>query len=114
MTNKMTYVQAIDIALEVVTNEEAHDRLEALKASLAKRNVSRSGKPTKTQVANESVKNAIADYLANGEAHTATEIGEAVGISNQKASALLRQMKENGLVDKYSDKRVTYFKATNC
>lgn len=110
MANKMTYVQAIDVALDCVTDEVARERLEALKASLNKR-YSSERKPTKKQVENGSIKGKIAEVLANGEQFTATAIGQAVGISNQKASALLKQMIENDhAVEKFNDGKVTYFR----
>ena len=41
---------------------------------------------------------------------TATEVGNKIGVSNQKASAYLRKLKEAGKVERVPDKRVTYFK----
>ena len=103
MTN-MTYAQAIDFALQILNEnvfegieEEkstAMERLEALKAQLAKRSSSKT--PTKTQKANEEVKAVIADVLAeSGEKMTVTEMiadERLSGYTNQKVSALLRQM----------------------
>ena len=45
---KMTYAQAIDIALETVVDEMAREKLEALKSQLAKRGTGKKT-PTKTQ-----------------------------------------------------------------
>ena len=110
MANKMTYVSAIsDVLNGVALTDEHIEKLTALKASLEKR---ASGKRsmTATQKANVSVKEAIAEFLGTVEFATATEIGDACGISNQKASALLKQMVESGSVEKFSEKRKTYFK----
>lgn len=106
---KMTYAVAIDSALDGVVTDEVREKLEALKASLARRN-SGSRKPTKSQRENETVK---ADILAllSGEGRQCKEIAETLGISGQKCSALLKQLVEGGLAEKYSEKRVTYFKA---
>ena len=52
----------------------------------------KSSKPTKNQVANEALKADILEFLADGEARTATEIANGIGVTVQKASALLRQM----------------------
>ena len=88
---------------------EIVEKLETLKAQLAKRNAGER-KPTKTQVANENVKAEILTFLANGEKHTATEIMTAVGIeSNQKATALLKQLKEAELITREEIKRKAYF-----
>lgn len=106
---KMTYAVAIDSALNGVVTDEVREKLEALKAQLAKRNKGER-KPTKTQRENEGVKAQIADLLTN-EGKQCKDIAEALGISGQKCSALLKQMVEAGLAEKYAEKRVTYFKA---
>ncbi len=64
---------------------------------LDNRNAKRSSKPTKTQVENETVKLDIIKFLAAcEEGTTATNIAGAVGISVQKASALCRQLVDEG------------------
>lgn len=108
----MTYVKAIEYVVENFGAEmsaEVVEKLEALKASVAKKNGAKSGKPTKTQVENEGIKAQILEVAV--EPMTATAIGEAVGIPCQKASALLKQMIEAGTVEKTVEKRVSYFKA---
>ena len=121
MTNNMTYAQAIDFALQVLNEnvfegieEEkstAMERLEALKAQLAKRSSSKT--PTKTQKANEEVKAVIADVLAeSGEKMTVTEMitdERLSGYTNQKVSALLRQMMKTGKVVKTLEGKKAYF-----
>lgn len=52
----------------------------------------KSSKPTKNQVANEGLKADILAILEDGKARTATEIANELGVTVQKASALLRQM----------------------
>ena len=110
MEKKMTYVDAINMAIEGNLTNEAIEKLEALMVSLQKRNAHKSGKPTKTQVANEAVKVAILEVLADGEAHQCKAVAEALGISPQKASALLSQLVKAEKVEKFAEKRVTYFK----
>lgn len=105
---KMTYAVAIDSALNGVVTDEVREKLEALKAQLAKRNKGER-KPTKTQRENEGVKAQIADLLTD-EGKQCKDIAEALGISGQKCSALLKQMVDAGLAEKYSEKRVTYFR----
>lgn len=111
MANKMTYVSVItDVLNGVALTDEHKEKLTALKASLEKR-ASGERKPTATQKANVAVKEAIAEFLGTVEFATATEVGKACGeISNQKASALLKQMVDEGTVEKFSEKRKTYFK----
>ena len=102
MTN-MTYAQALEIAINAVADETAKEKLEALKAQLAKRSSSKT--PTKTQKENEIIMEQIADALADiGEPTTVTNLikhgVEGFELTNQKASALLRKMVERGLVVK--------------
>lgn len=114
---KMTYAVAIDNALNGNITEEVRERLEALKASLAKRN-SGSGKksPTKTQKENEVLKGIIAEVLSTAEKFTVSEIIKAderlSGLSNQKVSALLRLMVEEGSALKNMEGKKAYFSAT--
>lgn len=72
-------------------------------------------KPTKTQIENEELKNKIVEYLvSSGASLTIVEIQKALGLeeSNQKMSALLKQLHDSGLVAKVYDKRKPYFSAT--
>lgn len=51
----------------------------------------KSSKPTKAQIENEGIKAQIVEYLGT-EPQTAREIAEGVGITTNKAAALLRAM----------------------
>ena len=106
---KLTYAMAIDFAINGNITDEVREKLEALKTQLAKRN-SGERKPTKTQRENEGVKAEILGVLSD-EGKQCKDIAEALGISGQKCSALLKQLVDAGLAEKYSEKRVTYFKA---
>ena len=79
---------------------------------LAKKNAS-DKKPTAQQTANEGIKTAILDGMTSGRFYTVTEIKkeipECTELSNQKVSALIRQLKDAGLVVKTEDKRKSYF-----
>lgn len=82
---------------------------------LAKKN-SADRKPTAVQVANESIKSVIVETLkAKGDKMTITEMqkanAELADFSNQRISALLKQLKEDGAVERVEEKRKAYFKA---
>lgn len=79
---------------------------------LAKKNASGERKPTATQKENEVIKGAILDVLADGEARTVTDILKGLDgdFTNQKISALVRQLIADGKVEKTVDKRKSYFK----
>ena len=77
-----------------------------------------SGKPTKTQAANVELKGTILKVLANygGEGRTISDLmkenPDVLGdYSNQKLSALMRQLVADGLVKKVVDKKKSYFSA---
>ena len=59
---KMTYVKALEIAIANIGEGEVADKLEALKASIAKKNGAER-KPTATQTANEGFKVAILEAM---------------------------------------------------
>ena len=67
-------------------------------AKLDTRNANRASRPSKVALANEPIKASILEFLANGETHIAKEIGEAVGITTFKASALCGQLAKDGKV----------------
>lgn len=105
---KMTYVSALDVAINAVSDTEVREKLEALRAQVAKKN-SAERKPSKAQVANEALKGEMVEWLTS--AKTAGEVAENFGITNQKASALLTSLVKGGQVERFTEKRKAYFKA---
>ncbi len=73
-----------------------------------------SKKPTANQVANEGLKDVILEVLKDSEGMTATAVlgasDEFAGLSNQKITALLRQLVLDGSVTKITDSKKTLFK----
>jgi predicted HTH transcriptional regulator len=114
---KMTYVNAIDNAIALFSqggqvdaeDRETVEKLEALKAQLAKRN-SGTHKPTKTQKENEGLKEDIFAFVSENGAKRAGDVASHFGISGQKATALLKQIVDSGRLEKYVEKRVTFFR----
>lgn len=81
---------------------------------LAKKN-SAEKKPTAVQIANEGVKSVILATLEkNGKMMTISEMqkaNEELGeLSNQRVSALIRQLIADGKVERIEEKRKAYFK----
>lgn len=70
-------------------------------------------KPTAQQTANEAVKTAILDGMEVNRLYTITElikeIPECADMTNQKVSALVRQLVDANSVAKTVDKRKSYF-----
>ena len=109
---KMTYVKALEIAIATVDNAEAKAKLTALQASIAKKN-SAERKPTATQTANAGFKVAIENGMELGKKYTITDlmksISELADLSNQRVSAIVRQMVESGTLVREEIKRKAYF-----
>ena len=89
-----TEVQTYELPVEFL--EFAASELE----KMDKANEKRKSKPSKTQLENAEIKERIRAYLsdnfAEDTAFTRDEIGEAIGISPNKASALARQLVADG------------------
>lgn len=109
--NKMTIAEqygAIIGKVKGILSDEEIKFLEERKAQHEKKNASR--KPTKTQEANEEIKNKILEAMEPNRAYTITEIQKMLGIeTNQKTSALVRQLKEANLIIRTEEKGKAYF-----
>ena len=98
--------EEVEVSVEEMT-EFLDGRIEALdKKSSAK-------KPTKVQEENEVLKAKIVEILTGAEPMTVSDILKAdeafAGMSNQKVSALARQLVEAGVVVKTTDKKKSFF-----
>ena len=110
---KMTYVDALNIALTAVSdNAEVTEKLTALREQIAKRNSTENRKPTKAQLANEEFKAKVLAVLTETPA-SVTEImakDESLSaLSNQKVSALVNALVEDGKATKTTEKRKSLF-----
>lgn len=110
---KITNVKALAYVLEnCELTAEVKAKLEKMKAQFEKKN-SAEKKPTATQVENEGIKNIILETLGE-KSMTISEIQKANAElgerSNQKISALLKQMIDNGSIVREEIKRKAYFK----
>ena len=111
---KMTNVKALEF---VLTNcnvpADVADKLTAMKASFEKK-ASAERKPTPTQQENTGYKAEILNLLADGNQYTITDIMKGVpsmsDLSNQRVSAIVRQLTLSGEVVRVEDKRKAYFK----
>ena len=112
MTKREMFVAIANVA-EVAANEEMMTFINHEIDLLDARKNNKSKGMTKTQKANEEVKAVIADVLAEtGEKMTVTEMladERLSGFTNQKISALLRQMVEAGRVVKTIEGKKAHF-----
>lgn len=83
---------------------------------LAKKNASGSGKQTASQIANEKIKEEILECMANEPTRlfTISEMQKVfeccADLSNQRVSALVRQLVADGKVERLEEKRKAYFR----
>ena len=114
MANKITKREVINamLANEVISaNSTWVAYLENELALIEKKAANK--KSTKTQEENKGIKSVILDTLASIGSGTITDIQNAnsdlAKLSNQKVSALVRQLVENGEVVKTTDKKKSIF-----
>ena len=113
MTNKMTQRDFYNEIIALAEANEREDIVEFAKGRIAVLD-KKSGnkKPTKTQEENAVLKNVILNTLTN-EGVTVTDLQnkneELSVLSNQRVSAILRQMVLDGKVVKVVEKKKAYF-----
>ena len=111
MAKKMTIVEKYEVIIAKAKGVLSEDEIKFLEERAemhSKKNANR--KPTKAQAENEEIKAKILAVMESGKAYTVTDIQKMVGLeSNQKASALVRQLKEADLVIRKEEKGKAYF-----
>ena len=113
MTEKMTNSKALAFVLGMEgIPSDVREKLVNIKASIDKKN-SAERKPTATQTENVGLKVAILEGMESGKAYTIgdlmKEIPALADLTNQRVSALVRQLKDEGLVTREEIKRKAYF-----
>ena len=113
MTKKMTKREMFEqIMANYNLTEDERNFINHELELLAKKN-SAEKKPTAVQVANEGLKTAILDFMVEGQKYTITDLMKSVpelaDLSNQRVSALVRQLKDSNLVVRTEEKRKAYF-----
>ena len=117
-TTKMTKATAWGIVKGIVENSNHPQTAELVAkidnelALLAKKN-SAEKKPTAQQTANIGIMSAIVEGMEPNRLYTVTEVIKSIpacaDMTNQRVSALLRQLVEGGKVKRTEDKRKAYF-----
>ena len=102
------------LAIEAVQNNEALvDFINHELELLAKKN-STDKKPTAVQTANEGIKSSIYEDMEDGRLYTITDmikdIPACAELTNQRVSALVRQMITDNKVERIEEKRKAYFR----
>lgn len=112
----MTKMTKIDMYEQILTHLTDADEIAFIKHEIeltAKKNASRSSKPTKVQAANVELMNEIYDFMEIGQRYTVTELTNAVpclnGLTVNKVNALVRGLKLDGRVVRSEEKGRAYF-----
>lgn len=123
MANKITKREMFRGVINFIENGEfAVEGLDSVKAiemlsheiELLERKNSSDKKPTAQQAVNNTIKDAIFNGMETNRLYTVTEIIKEVPecneLTNQRVSALMRQMVIDNLVEKIEEKRKSFFK----
>ena len=94
----MTRREFMEMVITETTNEEIKAFAESEIEKMDKANARRSEKRAERKAENEPIKEKIFEVLNSEDVTLASEVAEKVEISTQKASALLRQMVEDGKI----------------
>lgn len=108
MTKKEMFRKIAEVCAD---NEEI---VEFCNKEIERLNVSRSSsKPTKNQIENIEYKGVIIDALAKNPRMTISDLMRAdarlSALSNQRVNAIVIQLKQEGKVERTTDKRTAYF-----
>lgn len=112
---KMTKMQKFEMLskLDAVKSDPVLSEFVAHEMELLSKKNSAEKKPTAQQVANAGVQTAILNGMEDGKAYTITdiikEVPECADLTNQRVSALVRQLVDAGKVVRTEDKRKAYF-----
>lgn len=103
MEKKITYAQALTVAIKTVEDVEVRDRLADLKASLEKKASS------KKKTDNSALQTKVIEILAEG-AKTPSELVSLLGVDNtQKVAGVCKPLIEDGTIIKtVKGKKTTY------
>ena len=113
MAKKLTKVEMFNKIKAQLTDADEIAFLDHEIELVEKKNANKTSKPTKKQKENADLRDVIYDSMESGVQYTITDliksIPELADESNQRVSALVRQLKEAHLVNREEIKRVAYF-----
>lgn len=92
----MTQREFFEKVINANVSDELTEKAKELIAGLDKRNAQKSAKPSKTQLENEILKGKMLETLEKGRGYLAVEIASVMDFSTSKASALAKQLVNEG------------------
>lgn len=114
MATKITKREMFEAIKAVLTDEAQIAFIDHELELLAKKNAYKSDKPTKVQTANVALKERIIAIMASepNRLFTASEVLKALddeALSGSKVTAMLTQLKNDGVIVRTEDKRKAFF-----
>ena len=111
MANKMTKKDYFKVIMEKYPLTEAEREFCEKQIELLDKRNSGEKKPTATQIENEKIKVDLIEAMEPNMVYTITDLTKLfdVEISNQKMSALVKQLVLEGKVKRFEEKRKAYF-----
>ena len=112
-TKKLTKVEMYERVLTRLTNQDEIEFINHQIDLLKSKNANR--KPTTAQKENDGFKEAIVDFLTSKAeekfsiSEIQSQVPEVEKLSNQRMSALMKQLVDSGVVQKVYEKRKAYF-----
>ncbi len=108
MTEKMTYVHAIEIAIGAVEDVEVKEKLDALKVQLERKAEHRKPRVNKDKI---ELADKVYAIMEPGVAYRVAELGKVLGVSTQKLTPAMGLLIEDGRAQKVMEKRVAFYTA---
>ena len=109
-TEKMTNRKALTYVMENFTlPTDVEEKLSAMLVALDKKSGG-TRKPTANQIANEGLKEAILKVMEPNHLYRVKELAKLAGMESfSKCSALVKQLKDGGAINRTEDKGIAYF-----
>lgn len=112
ITKRDNFNELLNIA-EVKANKRLVEFINHELELLEKKNASKSNSMTKEQKANADLKDKIIEQMEQGKKYTISDMQKELvcckELSNQKISAIIRQLMIGGIIERTEDKRKAYF-----
>lgn len=108
MEEKMTYAQALTVAIETVEDEAVKEKLEALKVRVTAKNENRKPHVNAEKLA---LAEKALGLMKVGEKYRVAELAKMLNVSTQKMTPAMAVLVEAGTVEKVTEKRVGFYRA---
>lgn len=116
-TKKPTKKQTFNEIISTYNLSEEHKSFLLHEIELLEKKNSADKKPTAIQVANNGLKEAILNHMEKGKTYTVSalikEVPDLNELSNQKVTALMRGLIDEGKVEKFTEKKSTLFRVVS-